>query len=64
MRWSMRSTIAPMGNDSSSHGSAAATPMNEIDSSLRVSLEASSGKATMNTPSPRLEMVLAVHKRQ
>ena len=63
-RWLMRSTNAPTGSENSSHGSAAATPMNAIDSSLRVSREASSGRATTSTPSPRLEIVLAVHKRQ
>ena len=54
----------PTGSENSSQGSAAATPMNVIDNSLRVSREASSGRATTSTPSPRLEMVLAVHKRQ
>src|SRR3954452_16523993 len=63
-RWSMRSTAAPIGSDRNSQGSAAATPMNEIARSLRVSRDASSGKATRKTPSPRLEIVLAVHKRQ
>src|SRR4051812_6545932 len=63
-RWSMRSTTAPIGRDKNNQGSAAATPMNEIASSLRVSRDASSGRATRNTPSPRFEMVLAVHKRQ
>src|SRR3954469_14681082 len=63
-RWSMRSTTAPMGSDRNSQGSAAATPMNEIASSLRVRREASNGRATRKTPSPRLEIVLAVHKRQ
>src|SRR4051812_3456016 len=63
-RWSMRSTTVPIGSDRNSQGSAAATPMNEIASSLRVSRDASSGKATRKTPSPRLEIVLAVHKRQ
>src|SRR4051794_32150989 len=63
-RWSMRSTTAPIGSEKNSQGSAAATAMNEIASSLRVSRDASSGRATRNTPSPRLEIVLAVHKRQ
>ena len=60
----MRSTKAPIGSENNSHGKAAATPMNEIANSLRVSRVASNGSATMNTPSPRLEIVLAVHKRQ
>ena len=36
--------MAPTGSDNSSHGNAAATPMNEIDNSLRVSRDASNGK--------------------
>jgi hypothetical protein len=60
-RRSQRSARAPLTRPSSSHGSQPAAKTTETCSGSRVSVAASSGIAVRKTPSPRLEMAVAVH---
>ena len=61
---SERSTMAPAGSESSSHGSIAAKPTPAITSGASVEERASSGKATLSVPSARLDSEAALNSRQ
>jgi hypothetical protein len=56
--------ITPAGSVKISQGKRWATAMRAMSTGLRVTAEASHGKAMAPTPSPRFEIALAVHNRQ
>ena len=56
--------MTPAGSVKISQGRRWATAMRAMSTGLRVTAEASQGKAMAPTPSPRFEMTLAVHRRQ
>jgi len=61
---SCRSTSAPAGSDTGSHGRKAATDTAETSRGSLVIVAASSGSAAANAPSPALSTALAHHSRQ
>src|SRR4051794_23888947 len=63
-RRSKRSTITPAGRPITSHGRKTANVVSAIRRASSVSVNARRGMATKLTPSPMLEITLAVHWRQ